>query len=70
MSKNLLSTSEAAKFLGISRIAVFKKVRQGRLPAVMIAGGYAMTRAALVLERKRMRRRDELRVLRRRGGRS
>ena len=66
MAKNLFSTSEAAKVLGISRIAVFKKIRQGRLSAVMIAGGYAMTRAALTLERKRMQRRDELSALRRR----
>ena len=65
MAKNLYSTSEAAKLLGISRIAVFKKIRQGRLPAMMIAGGYAMTHIALMIEKKRMQRREELRVLRR-----
>ena len=61
----LYSTSEAAKVLGISRIAVFKKIRQGRLPAVMIAGGYAITVGALAQEKARMARREELRRLRR-----
>lgn len=30
---NLLSTAEVAKMLGISRIAVFKKIKAGDIPA-------------------------------------
>jgi excisionase family DNA binding protein len=65
MAKGLFSTSEAARVLGISRIAVFKKIRQGRLPAFMVAGGYAITPAALATEKARMVRREELREIRR-----
>ena len=52
---------------GGSRIAAYKKIRRKRLPAVMVAGGYAVTRAALVLEKKLMQRRDEKRAARRKG---
>ncbi|MEK9174983.1 MAG: helix-turn-helix domain-containing protein [Patescibacteria group bacterium] len=33
MNKRLFSTSEAAKILGISRIAVFKKIKSGEIKA-------------------------------------
>lgn len=65
-AKQLLSTTEAAKILGISRIAVFKKIRQGRMAATMFGGSYAINSAALAIEKKKMKRRDELRKLRRR----
>jgi len=35
-----LSTSEVAKFLGISRIAVFKKIKSGRLKAKKVGRNY------------------------------
>ncbi len=34
MKKNYLTTSELAKILGISRIAVFKKIKSGKIKAV------------------------------------
>ena len=64
VKKALLSTSEAAKFLGISRIAVFKKIKEGRLAAVMIGNCYAIAPDALASERWRMDRREELRRVR------
>jgi excisionase family DNA binding protein len=33
-NKNFLSTSELAKILGISRIAVFKRIKSGQIKAV------------------------------------
>ena len=62
--KKLLSTSDAGKALDISRIAVFKKIRQGRLAAVMIGGSYAITAEALAQERLRMTKRDKARAAR------
>lgn len=38
-----LSTAEVAKFLGISRIAVFKKIRRGTLRAKKTGRNYAVT---------------------------
>ena len=38
--KNFLSTSEAAKILNISRVAVFKKIKKGEIPAKKIGRNY------------------------------
>ena len=65
--KTLLSTKEAAEFLGISRIAVFKKIREGRLAATMIGNSYAIKPGDLAAEKRYMTRREELRELRRKG---
>jgi excisionase family DNA binding protein len=44
MSKDdFLSTTQAGKLLGISRIAVFKKIRSGELPAVRHGHRYLIT---------------------------
>jgi len=58
--RKLLSTREAADFLGISRIAVFKKIRRGRLAARMIGGGYVITQGAVAAEKRYMERCEEL----------
>ena len=39
---NYISTSEAAKLLGISRVAVFKKIQKGDIKAKKIGRNYAI----------------------------
>lgn len=46
MDKNkrrYISIPELAKLLGLSRIAVFKKVKSGEIPAVKIGRNYAIS---------------------------
>jgi len=38
--KKYLSTSEVADILGISRVAVFKKIKKGEIPAEKIGRNY------------------------------
>lgn len=40
MKQNFVSTTEAAKILGISRIAVFKRIKTGQLKAEMVGKRY------------------------------
>lgn len=42
--KQLMSTAELAKILGISRIAVFKKIKKGEIKAIRVGRGYAISR--------------------------
>ncbi|MFA6435505.1 MAG: excisionase family DNA-binding protein [Elusimicrobiales bacterium] len=46
-----LSLPEVASLMGISRIAVFKKVKKGRLPAIRIGRNWAVPAAALRIPR-------------------
>lgn len=47
MAKEYFSIPEAAVVLGISRIAVFKQVKRGRLPAIRIGRNWAVPFSAL-----------------------
>jgi excisionase family DNA binding protein len=49
MKKNLLSSTEVAKLLGISRIAVFKKIKSGQIKAKKIGRNYVIDRKDLPL---------------------
>lgn len=40
--KKYISTIEAAKLLGISREAVFKRIQSGTLPAIKVGRNYAI----------------------------
>ncbi|MDQ5886013.1 MAG: 17 protein [Patescibacteria group bacterium] len=48
MSEKLYSTPEVAKILGMSRIAVFKKIKTGKLKAVKVGKGYVVAKADLM----------------------
>jgi excisionase family DNA binding protein len=48
--KDYLTTSEAAKILGISRIAVFKRIKKGTLPAKKIGNSYIIASKDLGLK--------------------
>lgn len=41
-AKKYISTTEAAKILGISTVAVFKKIKSGVLPAQKVGRNYAI----------------------------
>lgn len=41
--KKLFSTTEIAKILGISRIAVFKKIKNGAIKAVKVGNSYVIS---------------------------
>ena len=47
MEKKLYSTVEAAKILGISRIAVFQKIRSGEIAATKVGRNYVIERDRL-----------------------
>jgi excisionase family DNA binding protein len=47
MAKEYLSIPEAAIVLGLSRIAVFKQVKKGKLPAIRIGRNWAVPVGAL-----------------------
>lgn len=44
MKKNLLSTSEVARILGITRVAVFKKIKSGDINAVKVGRNFVIDR--------------------------
>ncbi len=44
MEQTLLSVGEAAKILGISRIAVFKKIKSGKIKAVKTGRNFVIQR--------------------------
>jgi excisionase family DNA binding protein len=47
MDKKLFSTGEAAKLLGISRIAVFKKIKKGQIKAQKIGSHFFIAKEDL-----------------------
>lgn len=47
MGKNLFSTGEVAKLLGISRIAVFKRVKSGQIKAKRVGRNFVIEKKDL-----------------------
>ena len=47
MNQNLLSTAEAANLLGISRIAIFKKIKSGEIKAQKIGRNFVIRKEEL-----------------------
>lgn len=47
MDKQLFSTTELARLLGISRIAVFKKIKKGEIKATRIGNSYVIDKKDL-----------------------
>lgn len=46
-NKKLLSTAEVAKILGVSRVAIFKKIKSGEIKAQKIGRNYVIESADL-----------------------
>lgn len=49
MKEKYISVAELAKLLGISRIAVFKKIKSGKIKAVKIGRNYAIPKKSFDL---------------------
>ncbi len=49
--KKFLSTTEVAQLLGISRVAVFKRIKKGTLPAQKRGRQYAISKKDLGLDK-------------------
>ena len=47
MEKNYLTTAKLAKLLGISRIAVFKKIKSGKIKAKKIGRNFVIDKKGL-----------------------
>ena len=47
MDKKLLSTSDVARLLGISRIAVFKKIKSGEIRARRVGRSFVVAKSDL-----------------------
>lgn len=47
MKDHLIGTTEAARILGISRIAVFKKIKKGHIEAYKVGRNYVIDRRSL-----------------------
>ncbi|OGM89123.1 hypothetical protein A2108_01995 [Candidatus Wolfebacteria bacterium GWA1_42_9] len=47
MKKEFLSTTEVAKLLGISRVAVFKKIKSGKIKARKVGRNFVIERKTL-----------------------
>jgi excisionase family DNA binding protein len=47
MKKEYITTSELAKFLGISRVAVFKRIKAGKIKAEKIGRNYVISQKEL-----------------------
>lgn len=47
MEKEFFTTSEVAKILGISRIAVFKQIKNGKIKAVKVGRNFVIRRKDL-----------------------
>ena len=48
-NKKFLSTIEVAKILGISRVAVFNKIKSGQIKAIKVGRAFAVSSADLSL---------------------
>lgn len=47
MQKSYFTTGELAKILGISRIAIFKKIKKGQIKAIKIGRIYAVAKSEI-----------------------
>lgn len=48
MSGKYISTTEAAKILGVSRVAVFKKIKSGQIKAKKVGRNYIINKNQLL----------------------
>lgn len=63
MAEKYFSTAEVAEMLGISRIAVFKKIKSGKLPAMQVGRGYVIAKNDFLELHKKMLSREHRREL-------
>lgn len=59
MNREYLTTSEAAKELGISRVAVFKKIQSGEIKADKLGRSFAILRSEITPGNKELSEADK-----------
>lgn len=59
MPKKYFSTTEAAKIIGISRIAIFKKIKTGSLPAIQVGRNFIIAKDDLLILLKKQAKKQE-----------
>jgi len=62
MEKKFLSTSEVAKILGISRVAVFKKIKLGQIKAHKVGKTYVIEPNQLGISYRSLTEKDKKRI--------
>lgn len=62
MAKRYISTAEAAKILGISTVAVFKKIKNGILPAQKIGRNYVIDSEDLGIKGGKLSKKTETQI--------
>lgn len=62
MEDKFISTSEAAKILGISRVAVFKQIKAGKLKAERVGRNFVIDKVLLIgsIEKPSQKRIEEI----------
>jgi excisionase family DNA binding protein len=62
-NKEFLSTTELAKILGVSRIAVYKRIKQGKIKAIKVGRNFVIETKELrdILE-KDLKEKDKLEI--------
>ncbi len=63
MDNNLLSTAEAAKLLGVTRIAIFKKIKSGEITAQKIGRNFVIQKEDLPDVLRQVLRQDKKREI-------
>ncbi|MBI5622044.1 helix-turn-helix domain-containing protein [Candidatus Falkowbacteria bacterium] len=48
IEKKYLSTAEVAKMLGLSRVAIFKKIKKGEIPAHKIGRNFVIDQSVII----------------------
>lgn len=62
-NKRFLSTIELAKILGISRIAVYKRIKSGKIKAVKIGRNFAIDKKDLAdIFKKKLNKQEKLEI--------
>ncbi|MCM8762870.1 MAG: helix-turn-helix domain-containing protein [Candidatus Omnitrophica bacterium] len=47
-NKELITTNELAKILGISRVAVFKKIKKGQIRAIRVGKNFVIPKGSIL----------------------
>jgi len=63
MDQNLLSTAEVAKLLGVTRVAIFKKIKSGEIRAQKIGRNFVIRKEDLPDVLSRVLREDKKREI-------
>lgn len=58
-NKRFLSTTELAKIMGISRVAVYKKIKKGEIKATRVGGNYVIDKKDLGIFKEKLTKKEK-----------